>query len=694
MTMRIHYDTLEQMIVDTAETVRPPERITVSEAAEKYRKINNPGSYVGPWRNSKTPYLVEPMDLLSSTMFTAMIFVGPAQCGKTDMLMNWLTHTAICDPADVTIVEKSQASARDFSKRRVDRLFRHSPEVGNKVIPGKQNQNIFDTRFKSGMFLTLSWPTINELSGKPIPRLWLTDYDRMDEDVDGEGSPFDLAQKRTTTFREFGMTVAESSPGVTVDDPRWISRTPHEAPPARKILSLYNRGDKRRWYWQCGGCLEWFEPSFRNLTWPQNVPKEVAAASVTMSCPHCGTVIEPNEKNALNQAGRWVPDGMRLDTEGNLLGTPPKSETASFWLKGPAASFIDWKDLVLKYLTAWEEFESTGSEEALKTTVNTDQGEPYVPQRSGGERLPEDLKSRAENWGGNKVAPVVPLGVRFLVATVDVQGGTKKRFVVQVHGFGVGGDCWIVDTFRIDRSARLNAMNEREWIDPAAYPEDWDQITTQVVEKLYPLGDGSGRMMPVKLTAVDSGGEAGVTTNAYNYWRRLKDGPHGHHRRLRLIKGDPNKSAPRFRETFPDSNRKDRHAGARGDVPVIFVGSRLMKDQAWARLGRTEPGEGMVHFPDWAEDWLYTQLTAEVRTPKGWENPRRYRNEAWDLLVYAMTATLHPGIRIELIDWDNPPGWAEEWDANDLVIAADAENPFAHEAPKKYDPKKLAAILA
>ena len=52
------------MVLATSEAVRPPERLTV--AAEKYRYLNNPGSYVGKFKNSKTPYLVEPMVTLTS----------------------------------------------------------------------------------------------------------------------------------------------------------------------------------------------------------------------------------------------------------------------------------------------------------------------------------------------------------------------------------------------------------------------------------------------------------------------------------------------------------------------------------------------------------------------------------------------------------------------------------------------------
>ena len=76
------FATLEDMIVATAEAVRPPERLTVSQAAEKYRWLNNPGHYVGPWDNSKAPYLVEPMDEMTSLDFTGLAFVGPARTGK------------------------------------------------------------------------------------------------------------------------------------------------------------------------------------------------------------------------------------------------------------------------------------------------------------------------------------------------------------------------------------------------------------------------------------------------------------------------------------------------------------------------------------------------------------------------------------------------------------------------------------
>jgi phage terminase large subunit GpA-like protein len=120
--------------------------------------------------------------------------------------------------------------------------------------------------------------------------------------------------------------------------------------------------------------------------------------------------------------------------------------------------------------------------------------------------------------------------------------------------------------------------------------------------------------MRVKDTACDSGGESGVTTNAYNFWRWLKtEHPAGHHRRFHLVKGEAKRSAPRIRLGYPDSQRKDRHSGARGDVPVLFINTNLVKDLVDGKLKRLDPGGGRVNFPTWAPDWLYAAHRRDAR---------------------------------------------------------------------------------
>ena len=684
------FTTLEEMIVASAEAVRPPERITVSEAAERYHIVKNPGQHEGPFSLAKTPYLREPMDVLTSLDFTGMAFCGPARTGKSAMALNWLCHTAITDPADIMVVHMAQHTARDWSQADLAKAIRNSPELRSRMVPGRQNDNVFDKRFLSGMRLTVTWPTISNLSGKTIPRLWIMDMDRIKPQIiEKEGHVFDLTKKRAGTFKRYGMTAAEASPGFPVTDPKWSPSPdhPHEAPPCDGILSIYNRGDRRRWFWRCPQCDSAFEPHFKLLQWPALDSKDFMemAEQTVMVCPHDGFFMEPRMQSSLNQGGRWIKEGQQWLSDGTVAGDGRRSDIASFWMFGPAAGFTDWPQLVRQFLIANEQYDKTGDDGPLMTTITVDQGDAYVPKALEGGRLPEQLKQRAEDWPEG----TVPDGVRFLVATVDVQAGGRPSFVVHVFGIGANNDVWHVDMFKIRKSERFDEDGDRKLIDPAAHGEDWDLLISQVLEKSYPLADGTGRRMALKLVACDSGGADGVTANAYNFYRRLRK--EGNHKRFHLVKGAPSKTAPRLHKTMPDSQQKDKYSIARGDVPVWLVNSNIVKDQVSNMLGREEPG-GQVHFPKWAEDWLYSQLTTEIRTDKGWENPSRRKNEAFDLLAYCVAICLHPDISLEGIDWMRPPGWAQVWDENDLVFDPDGALPFTAQQP--VDAKSIADLGA
>ena len=109
----------------------------------------------------------------------------------------------------------------------------------------------------------------------------------------------------------------------------------------------------------------------------------------------------------------------------------------------------------------------------------------------------------------------------------------------------------------------------------------------------------------------------------------------------------------------------------------------------------------MIRYPHWTPDWFYTQMTNETRGPKGWENNARRRNESWDLSYYALGLAVRPAdrtcplatISLDRIDWEEPPSWAEEWDANDLIIGA-LGAPHAVSTPKTKSFAELAKDLA
>lgn len=695
----MNFNSVEAMFIACAEMLRPPERTSVSRAAAKYRYVNSEGAYTGPWLNSTVPYMVEPMDTFASSYYNGLIFVGPAQSAKTDgLVINTITYNIKVDPMDMMIVCPTNTAARDFSMRRIDRLNRDSAEVGKMMVPGADADNKFDKLYSNGVLLTLSWPTTTELAGKPIGRVVLTDRDRMDDDVGGDGEPFDLAKKRTTTFGSNAMTVAESSPSREVTDMKWIPRTAHEAPPCKGIIGLYNRGDRRRWYWPCPHCDAYFEGRFEMLRYSKD--KELSnldrAENVHMECPKCKLAIMPDDRFEMNLWGIWLKDGEALDKAGRRFGTSIRSKIASFWLRGVAAAFVTWKELIVMYLDACDDFERTQSEEALKKFYNNDLGEPYYPKSLLEIRLPEDLKMRADRVPDELIRHV-PEGVRFLVGTVDIG---KDNFVCEVHGIMPGApyDTTLIDRFKITKSKRLDEEGDPLQVKPNTYLEDWDLLIEAIIQKEYPLADLSGRMMSLKITGFDIGGKEGTTTMAYNFYRRLRE--QGLHIRVTPLRGDSSTThekaigQPRVRISYPDASKRDSKSGARGDVPVLMLNPNMLKDDLDGRLDCIEPGKGMYRTPSWLPTWFYGELCAEVRTEKGWMHPGNVRNEAFDLAYYCLGICASQYIRIDHINWSNPPAWADVWDKNDFVRLPTEEKPFGNTVKSADDFAKFGKSLA
>ena len=657
----LNQETAKAARTDSGYILRAPRRMRVADAVAQYMRVPMGAGNSVPWDPLVAPYVIEPMNCLASREYDAVIFVGPARTGKTIGLIDgWVIYNVICDPADMLIIQMTEEKAREHSKKRLARTFRVSPEVVSRLSPNKNDNNVYDRTFLAGNYLKIGWPSVNIMSSSDYKCVALTDYDRFPEDIDGEGDAFSLASKRTTTFMSSGMTLVESSPGRDVKDVKWRRTSPHEAPPTTGILSLYNRGDRRRWYWPCPHCGEYFQPcgdvvaGFRDIADPV-----LASEAAYIQCPSCSGRIMPEQKRELNGRGVWLRDGESINADGSRYGDPRRSRIASFWMEGPAAAYQTLSQLVYKLLTAEQEYETTGSEETLKTVINTDWGLPYLPRASMEQRKSELLEQRAEPVPSRSV----PDGVNFLVATVDVQAGRHRRFVVQVTGYGSRGERWIIDRYNITQSLRGDSDGESQRIDPASYPEDWDVLLTDVFHKSWPLASNPSQQMRLMAMAVDSGGEDGVTDNAYKFWRRCRRDGLG--KRIYLFKGDSIRRAKLITRTFPDNTgRTGRRAQAAGDVPLWLLQTDALKDRVNNALWRDSPGPGYVHFPDWLGSWFYDELTYEERSSDGkWSKPGRGANEAFDLMVYAEALVILHGY--EKIRWRmhrsgraGKPGWS------------------------------------
>jgi phage terminase large subunit GpA-like protein len=643
-----------------AEILRPPRRMLPSEAVKQYLRTEK-----GAWNPDLATMMIEPLNLLAGRRYTGICYVGPSRGSKTmTLVLGSLTYIVTCSPGDTQITQMSQDTGRTFSKTDLARAIRHSPELQARLSPRPRDDNVFDKFFRSGMSLNVAWPSASQHSSKTLKYSIITDYDRPEnrDDVDGEGTLWDVAYARIRTYLSRGKQIAESSPGGEYHNPQWRPETPHEAPPSTGIAAIYNRGTRARLYWPCMHCDEFFQaapglqcfklPDFEELE--QEVQKRdlmwLAEQFARIACPQCGGIHEIQHKPELNLRGRWVHEGESINANGKIEGERRRTDIASYWQGGVASSYQRWDQLLLRYLQGVLTYVRTGDEGSLKTTTNTDQAWVYLPRSIAKRRSAEELLKRVEDWPQG----VVPAGVRFLTAQVDVQG---NRFVVQVHGWGIGLESWMIDRFMISASCRPEG-DRHAALDPAAYLEDWELLLDAVVRKTYPLEHMPEVHIAPLITLCDSGGREGVTERAYEFWRTLRG--RGLARQFMLVKGVPSLNAPRAVMTWPDARgRKDRAVASKGDVPVWMLNVNVIKDGVVADLGRKVPGPGFIHLPKWAESDYFLELTSESRRADGrWERPSGVRNEAFDLHVYARAACIV--LNAENINWESPPDWATD----------------------------------
>lgn len=658
-------------INDAYRAFQPPARITVAEGAALNLVLKRPGSAATNWSPADTPYMIEPMNMLASRVHSAVCFVGPAQCGKTVALGEaWAAHAIVNDPGDMLIVQMNEQKAREYSKQRIDRMIENSPAIGLLASNNARDDNTHDKKFKHGMWLKIAWPTVSNLSSTSYRYVFETDYDRMPQNLDGEGNPFMLGSARPRTFLSRGKICVESSPGFPIVDAAWTPATRHEAPPCDGILAIYNNSDRRRWYWRCPDCYEGFEAApgvgLFNLPSERELLEEVRTADLTklakhhshVVCPHCGSMIAFKQRYELNKGGKWLQDGLIWTKADGVTGTAMNSVTAGYWLGGVAAAYQDWTLMLTKHLQGLRDYALTGNEGTLQVAVNTDQGMPYLSRHlaeSQGAR-----KSPAERAEPTLVRYTCPPETRCVIGSVDVQGGVASRFVVQLHAVGPNMEQWLINRFEIKLSEREGMGAEKAQIDPSNYPEDWDVLTEQLLRATYKTAIDNVEIR-LKMLVVDSGGEAGATPNAYAWFRRIRK--LGLHTRVRLYKGASDKKAPQIKETMVGARRP----GEKGDIPLLMCNTNLLSDGVDAGLKRQEAGPNYIHFPSWLPPAFYDELTAEQRQKTGVWMQIRKRNESFDLCRMVRVGMLVLGLD-KIKDWNVVPGWLKPLEHNTETI--------------------------
>jgi len=353
------------------------------------------------------------------------------------------------------------------------------------------------------------------------------------------------------------------------------------------IEKAYEESDQRIYMVPCPDCGHKQRLMFKGLTFDS----KNFNGDVVYCCENCASAIPESKKRQMVAEGEWV-------------ATNPTSRIAGFHISALYSPWTSWAKIVTEFLA------EKGQPQRLQTWTNTILGETW--EVIGEQVKPESLMARKEKYSAE-----VPHEVGILIAGVDVQG---DRLELNVWGLGIGEESWLIDAKQL-------------WGDPGTL-DVWNQLDREL---LRPFKHGGGRDIRIQATAIDTGGHN--TDSVYRFV-----GPR-QARHVIAIKGVGAEGAPVLgRPGKPNTM----------GVRLFPVGTITAKDIIFSRLRIQTPGPGYVHFPADADTEWFAQLTAEKavshiskgRRTRSYEATRP-RNEALDMLVYALAAFAHRG-RVDL----------------------------------------------
>lgn len=579
------------------EALRPKERLTVWEWADKYRMLSAKDSAEpGPYRSDRTPYLREIMYELSNHSLTKkVVFKKGAQVGATAAGLNWIGYIVDHDPGMTMVVWPTLPDAKKNSKIRLDPLIEATPRLRNKISMGN-NRDAKNTGllkdFQDGALIISGANSSSSLSSIPAKNIFGDEIDRWPDNVEGEGDPVSLVEARQRTYSR--------RKAYYVSTPTFKQSS--------KIHREFMASDQRYFYVPCPHCFEyqilghedWERPLsvFDHLHYETEVDAsgKQLVTKAAVFCKKCGEEIHEHYKPLMFQKGEWRKHN-------------PKSTIAGFHLSSlySPLGWMSWVDICQDYVNA----KNSNDPEKMITFVNLDLGEVY---EDVGERPVKDkLYKRREQYA----IGTVQVGAVFLTMAVDVQ---QDRLEAEVIAWGRNRVRWSVE-----RKIIIGSPKDTE---------TWDELEDYMSSTFTHV---SGYEVAITKVGIDSGYES---QSVYNFCRRFDP------RRVVPLKGQDDLSqivaAPRAVDV------KENGKTLRRGVKLWRVGTNLIKGEIYGDLQKDPPKDnleadpaGFIHFPEYDGEY-FEQLVAEERklkrNKKGhtvveWHKTRD-RNETLDLHVY------------------------------------------------------------
>jgi phage terminase large subunit GpA-like protein len=384
-----------------------------------------------------------------------VIFIKGSQLGATESGFNWIGYSIDVVPCAIMYLMPTIDTMERNVKARIDPMISSTPRLNEKVgmKRSRDGGNTLKQKDYPGGVLYLSGAnSAASLASIPVRFVIYDEIDRYPDDVDGEGSPIALAEKRQSTFGSRKKTYKLSTPTI-----KGMS----------KIESAFLKTDQRYYFVPCPHCKEKQVLQFASLKWEKG-----KYDAVHYECQHCSGKIYNRHKTWMLARGEWVATQPALASRERVGYHLSSMYSPDGWLS--------WEQIAQE----WDE--AQGDEPRIKTFVNTVLGETYEEKSDAPQW--ESLYDRSQNEGIEANKPLD--SVVFVTAGADVQA---DRIEVEIVGWQPGRSSQQID-YRV-------IMGDPD-------KKDVWQALTGILNETWVTADG--RTLPIRLMAVDTGYKTSV----------------------------------------------------------------------------------------------------------------------------------------------------------------------------------------
>lgn len=424
-----------------AQIVRPPERLSVSEWADRYRYLDRAfTAEPGPWHTSRTPWLREIQDSFADPAVSSIIFVKGSRIGGSESMNNMLAYSADCQPMPSLAIWPRKPDVKDELTGRLRSVFLSSPRLRGLIQDGNWATDEALT-LKTMTIIGAAASTPDDLIRRTIGLAFFDEVDNCEAAAGRLGNVWSLVERRLQTYGYRAKLVGVTTP-TTEEGTAW---------------QLYLRSDGRRYLVPCPECGHYQVLDFDRLQKPadeHDADRIEQLGLVRYACAGCEAKIADPMKDWMVTRGVWVPKAQqivgRLDVTSRelcdraaigwkpegwrpTLSEPPKVQTRhrGYWLSSLYSTLgLSWSQFFADFLR------SKDNTDTFRVHVNQMRGEPWKESV-----VVTDVAELRKKTIGELAEGILSKRVVKLLASADVQ---LSHLYYTIWGFGPGEESWLV----------------------------------------------------------------------------------------------------------------------------------------------------------------------------------------------------------------------------------------------------------